>query len=79
MQGLFDRPEYVIEIIGVALAALSFSGWAVKLEDGLSVLRRGLRAYAPVLGGGLGEFLPTPATVQRYGWLILRFIIVTLT
>ncbi len=67
LQSLFSESNLSLEITGILLAVLSFSGMTLKIEQALSRLRDWIRRYTPVLRNGLIEFLPTPKNIRRYG------------
>ena len=67
MQQLFGNGGYSVEMLGIALAALSFTGASDKIERTLNKLRDWIRSYTPILRGGLGDLLPTPRNFIRSG------------
>ena len=67
MQELFGRVGLYVEVAGVLLAILSFSGASTRIEQVLARLRDDFRRNAPLLRHGLSSFLPTWGNIKRYG------------
>jgi len=67
MQQLFGNSGYSVEMLGIALAVLSFTGASDKIERTLNSLRDWIRSYTPILRGGLRDLLPTPRNFMRSG------------
>lgn len=67
MQELFGRVGLYVEVAGVLLAILSFSGASTRIEQVLARLRDDFRRNAPLLRHGLSSFLPTWGNIKLYG------------
>ena len=79
MQQLFGNSGYSVEILGIALAVLSFTGASDKIERTLNKLRDWIRSYTPILRGGLRDFLPTPKNFVTHGASFLWTVFVSVT
>ncbi|WP_428409093.1 hypothetical protein [Hyphococcus sp.] len=80
MQALFGKAGLYIEIAGIVLAILSFSGMTERIEKFLCRIRDDFRRNAPLMRQGLSAFLPTWSNFRRYGREALwqMFVCVTL-
>ena len=80
MQQVFGGDAYGLEVLGIVLAVLSFTGASSKLESALDAMRQWIRAYTPVLRNGLTGFLPTPRNFIDHGasyvWSISVMLVV---
>ena len=67
MQQFITSDGLGLEIAGIVLAVLSFTGATNKIERGIAFLRDWIKSFTPVLRGGLGDFFPTPQNLKRFG------------
>ena len=67
MQALFGKAGLYIEIAGIVLAILSFSGMTDRIEKFLCRIRDDFRRNAPLMRQGLSAFLPTWGNFRKYG------------